>query len=125
MKPLNVAVALILREGRLFLQRRDPRDPAFPGCWELPGGKIEPAETAEEALFRELEEELRWTPEQAVPGTPFVFTYSDRAVRLHPFNCAGSGLLHSPLAWGWFRPAEVRRLTLPAATLALLDIPRE
>ena len=121
MKPLDVVVALIFREGRLFLQRRDPRDRAFPGCWELPGGKMEAGESAEAALFRELEEELRWTPEQAVPGTPFLFTYADRAVRLQPFKCAGSGLLHSPRAWGWFRPAEVRKLTLPAATLALLD----
>jgi mutator protein MutT len=120
-RPLEVAVALIQREGRLFLQRRDRRTPRLPGCWELPGGKLEGAESAEQALLRELEEELRWTPEEAVPLAPFTFAYPDRPVRLHPFRCTGSGPLHCTLAWGWFRSGEVRRLSLPAATLALFD----
>jgi 8-oxo-dGTP diphosphatase len=121
MKHLEVAVALIFRGGRCFLQRRDASSCTFPGHWEFPGGKLEPREDAEEALCRELEEELRWTPAaiQALP--PLEFQYPEGAVRLHPFRCEGKGLLHSPLAWGWFLPAEARRLTLPAASRAFLD----
>lgn len=121
MRQLDVAVALVFRDGRLFLQRRDPQAKAFPGCWELPGGKLEPGETAERALYRELEEELRWTPAEAVPIEPVSYVYPDRNVKLHPFRCSGPGPLHSPLAWGWFFPAEARRLRVPGATRVLLD----
>ena len=121
MKQLEVAVALVSRDGRLFLQRRDPSAKAFPGYWELPGGKVEPGETAEQALFRELEEELRWTPAEAVSNDPVAFAYPEGQVKLHPFRCSGPGSLHSPLAWGWFLPAEARRLRVPGATRVLLD----
>ena len=121
MRGLEVAVALVVRDGRLFLQRRDPQAKVFPGFWELPGGKVEPGETAERALFRELEEELRWTPAEAAPLEPVDYDYPERQVRLHPFRCSGPGTLHSPLAWGWFLPAEARRLQVPGATRILLD----
>lgn len=121
MKPAAVAVALIVREGRLFLQRRDPQATAFPGLWELPGGKLEPGEAPEGALRRELEEELRWTPELVVALEPLDFAYPDRKVRLHGFRCEGPGALLSPLAWGWFQRKESLRLPLPAATRALLE----
>ena len=120
MKALEVAVALVFREGRLFLQRRDVQARVFPGRWELPGGKLESGESAERALYRELEEELRWTPAEAAALEELLHAYPERSVRLHPFRCTGPGLLHSGLAWGWFLPCEARRLELPGATRALL-----
>jgi 8-oxo-dGTP diphosphatase len=52
-----VAVALILREGEVLIGQRRPDQPmAFQ--WEFPGGKIEPGESPEQALARELDEEL-------------------------------------------------------------------
>jgi 8-oxo-dGTP diphosphatase len=121
MKPLDVAVALIFREGRLFLQRRDARAKVMPCLWELPGGKVEAGETPVAALLRELEEELRWTPALANPLAPVPFDYPDCSVRLFPFECGGQGLLHARQAWGWFRPDEIRRLAVPAASRLLLD----
>jgi len=54
---IEVAAAVILREGRLLLTQRPPGGPL--GLqWELPGGKIEPGETATHAIVREIREEL-------------------------------------------------------------------
>jgi 8-oxo-dGTP diphosphatase len=52
-----VVAAIVQRDGRLLVcQRR--RDGSFPLKWEFPGGKLAPGETAEQALARELKEEL-------------------------------------------------------------------
>jgi 8-oxo-dGTP diphosphatase len=56
-KPITVVAALILRDSRILVcQRR--RDDTHSLQWEFPGGKVEPGETGEEALARELREEL-------------------------------------------------------------------
>src|SRR3546814_4834499 len=52
-----VAVALVDADGRVFLQQRPPEKP-MAGLWEFLGGKVEAGETPEEALVRELKEEL-------------------------------------------------------------------
>ena len=54
---LVVAVALFDREGRVLLAKR-PEGKAMAGLWEFPGGKVEPGETPEAALIREIHEEL-------------------------------------------------------------------
>lgn len=54
---LVVAAALYARDGRVLLQQRSP-DRTMAGLWEFPGGKVEEGETPEEALARELREEL-------------------------------------------------------------------
>jgi 8-oxo-dGTP diphosphatase len=51
------AVALVDPDGRILLAQR-PEGKAMAGLWEFPGGKVEPGETPEHALIRELEEEL-------------------------------------------------------------------
>lgn len=55
--PLLVTAAIIFKEERVLLTRR-PEDTAHAGLWEFPGGKIEPGESPEEALCREIREEL-------------------------------------------------------------------
>ena len=54
---LVAAVALIDRDGRVLIAQR-PEGKAMAGLWEFPGGKVEPGETPEAALIRELDEEL-------------------------------------------------------------------
>ena len=119
-----VAVAVIRHRGRCFLQRRDPGARVAPGLWEFPGGKLEPGEAPAAALVRELLEETGWAPDQAVPPAPLGHAYPHGRVLLHPFLCETAPDrrpdLATPLAWGWFTPAELARLPMPEANRDLL-----
>ena len=55
---MKVTAAIFFEDGKVLLMRRGPGHSAA-GGWEYPGGKIEPGETGEECLRRELQEELR------------------------------------------------------------------
>ena len=56
MKTIRVAAAIIQEENKIFATARDYGE--YKGQWEFPGGKIEPGETPQEALKREIKEEL-------------------------------------------------------------------
>ncbi|MEY3750485.1 MAG: Nudix family protein [Cyanobacteriota bacterium] len=61
--PVEVALALLQREGRWLMQLRDEIPSIVaPGCWGLFGGHLDPGETPEQALRRELLEEISWQP---------------------------------------------------------------
>lgn len=121
MKVTTVALGLVQRDGRWFLQRREPENQVLPGRWEFPGGKAREGETPEDALRRELEEELGWRPSSISALECVVHRYSDRVVSLHPFLCEGAFKARTRLSWGWFTLDEVRRLPIPEANFALLE----
>ncbi len=59
---LRCAGGLIVDDdGRIFVQRRSPERKLFPDTWDIVGGHLEPGETIEEALYREVREETGWT----------------------------------------------------------------
>ena len=120
MSAVAVALALLHREGRWFLQRRDPASSHLPGRWEFPGGKVEEGESPEAALRRELGEELAWAPGPLRPLPPISHAYADRTVVLHPFQAEGPALPRTALAWGWFTAGEALRLPSPEANAPLL-----
>jgi 8-oxo-dGTP diphosphatase len=76
----QVVAALILKEGKVLIGQRT-RHQSMPLKWEFPGGKIEPNESPEEALYRELEEEL---------GIRAVIGAKVATVR-HTYDKAGNG----------------------------------
>ena len=55
--------AILLKDGALLLGRRAPHR-SYPDCWDLIGGHVEPGETIEHAMIREVEEEIGVTPRQ-------------------------------------------------------------
>jgi 8-oxo-dGTP diphosphatase len=57
-KEVEVAVGVLLREDGAFLLTSRPPGKVYEGYWEFPGGKVEPGETVEQALRRELQEEI-------------------------------------------------------------------
>lgn len=91
MTPVEVAVAVLVREdGRVLLAKRPPGK-VYAGWWEFPGGKVEAGETVEHALARELREELAVTAvRRAYPWITQIYTYPHATVRLH---------FHRVLAW--------------------------
>ncbi|MEV7147843.1 (deoxy)nucleoside triphosphate pyrophosphohydrolase [Streptomyces sp. NPDC093084] len=99
-----VVAAALLDAGRLLAARRSA-PPDLAGRWELPGGKVEPGESPEAALVRELGEELGVAAEAVarVPGEwPLREPYVLRvwAARLHPDSAAPEPLQdHDDLRW--------------------------
>lgn len=121
-----VAAALVDADGRVLLQRR-PAGKAMAGLWEFPGGKVEPGETPEDALVRELEEELAIT----VPcGCLFPATFAsaplgDRHLLLLLYLCRKwIGVPRALAAAGlkWARPAELHALEMPPADKPLIGL---
>ena len=89
---LLVAAGVLAKSGRVLLQQRsDP--PALAGLWEFPGGKVDPGETLEKALARELDEELAVKVEET-DLEPIAFTS-------HPLDDARNLLMpvYGVLAW--------------------------
>jgi mutator protein MutT len=117
---VRVALGLIRRQGRLFVQRRGLDGSAFAGLWEFPGGKVEPGETPLGALLRELREEVRCAPDRAIALPPLLHAYPGLEVDLHPFLCDGGAAPATELAWGWFTLEELAALPIPEANRDLL-----
>ena len=55
---LDVTAAILIKDGKVIIAKRKPDD-KLPHKWELPGGKVESGESAQECLKREMQEELR------------------------------------------------------------------
>lgn len=83
---LEVAAAVILRADGKFLLAQRPAKKIYAGYWEFPGGKIENGESAEQALKRELHEELGIDVERAFPWITRDYVYAHAAVRLRFFR---------------------------------------
>jgi 8-oxo-dGTP diphosphatase len=101
---VEAAAAVILKPDGHFLLGRRPEGKPYAGYWEFPGGKIEPGETAAQALVRELHEELGIEADCYTPWITREFVYPHAHVRLHFFRVSGwhgeiRDIHHDALAW--------------------------
>ena len=123
------AVALIDRDGRVLLAQR-PEGKSMAGLWEFPGGKVEPGETPEAALIRELHEELgidTWASCLA-PLTFASHSYADFHLLMPLFACRkweGTPQSRESQSLAWVRPENLRDYPMPAADLPLIPILRD
>ena len=88
-KPLPshvVAVGVIYRAGRILIDKRKPKG-LLGGLWEFPGGKVQPGESLESALHRELREELDIEVEVVREIAVVDHTYTHFHVEIHAFEC--------------------------------------
>jgi mutator protein MutT len=110
-RPIRVAAAVVRRDGRVLLTRRPPGGP-FGLKWEFPGGKLEPGETAEQALVRELREELGVgsVPQGTMAVETFQYAHG-LSVELHFVRCELDSLDFTPSPEvhevRWNQPSEV------------------
>lgn len=123
------AVALIDVGGRVLLTQR-PEGKSMAGLWEFPGGKVEPGETPETALIRELEEELginTWASCLA-PLTFASHDYEDFHLLMPLFACRkweGVPQGREGQALKWVRPLDMKNYPMPPADLPLIPILRD
>jgi 8-oxo-dGTP diphosphatase len=109
--PVEVAVGVLIdREGQFLLTSR-PQGKVYEGYWEFPGGKIELGETVEQALRRELQEELGITIAFAAPWKVELVDYPHARVRLHfckVFEWSGELQMREQQSMAWQQlPVEV------------------
>lgn len=123
------AVALIDPEGRVLLAQR-PEGKSLAGLWEFPGGKVEPGESPEVALIRELKEELGIDTWQSclAPLTFASHSYETFHLLMPLFACRrwegiATGQEGQNLAW--VRPERLREYPMPEADLPLIPILRD
>jgi len=81
--PVDVAVGVLIDGADNFLLTSRPEGKVYAGYWEFPGGKLEAGETVEQALRRELHEELGITIGAAEPWRIELVDYPHARVRLH------------------------------------------
>lgn len=102
--PVEVAVGVLIDpQGRFLLTTRPPGK-VYAGYWEFPGGKLEPGETVEQALRRELHEELGIHIGVVHPWQQEVVDYPHALVRLHfckVFDWHGSFEMREGQAMAW------------------------
>ena len=121
---LVAAVALIDADGRVLLAQRPPGK-SMAGLWEFPGGKVEPGETPEAALIRELQEELgidTWTSCLA-PLTFASHSYDDFHLLMPVFACRRWNGIVRPQegqTLAWVKAQDLRNYDMPPADIPLI-----
>ncbi|WP_299846071.1 (deoxy)nucleoside triphosphate pyrophosphohydrolase [uncultured Paracoccus sp.] len=118
------AVLLIDPDGRVLLAQR-PEGKSMAGLWEFPGGKVEPGETPEAALIRELHEELGIETWQSCLA-PMAFashSYADFHLLMPLFACRKwNGIVQPREGQGlaWVRPEKLAEHPMPPADIPLI-----
>ncbi len=111
-RQIDVVGAVIVSDGRVLCAQRGPHG-ANAGLWEFPGGKIEPHESARDALEREIAEELRCAVEVGAEITNSSHEYDFGVVALTTFFCRLVEGMPDPAEHAriqWLAPAELDTL---------------
>ena len=122
MKTINVVAALIVHDGRIFATQRGYGE--WRGWWEFPGGKQEPGETPEEALVREIREELATEISVDRFVTTLEWDYPTFHLSMRCYLCSvisGSLTLLEHEAAAWLDREHLRSVKWLPADIAILD----
>jgi len=122
---LVAACALIDADGRVLIAQR-PEGKSMAGLWEFPGGKVDPGERPEDALIRELKEELGIVVNEAclAPLTFASHTYEDFHLLMPLYVCRrweGMVAPHEGQKLAWVRPNRLRDYPMPPADIPLIS----
>ena len=121
---IEVCCAIIVKESKILAVQRGPES-RHPWKWEFPGGKINPDETAEEGIVREIEEELILEIEVVKPLLGIEFAYGEaEPFRLTPFVCrilSGKINLTEHIAQRWLSLEELETMDWQDADRELIQ----
>lgn len=120
--PTRVVAALIERAGTVLIAKRPLHKPRG-GFWELPGGKVEPGETDEDALIREIAEELGVTVEITSVYGRTEFMYPETTIELIGYGCvisSGEPVCHEHEQIRWVAREDLCTAELAPADRSLL-----
>ncbi|MBP7951557.1 MAG: (deoxy)nucleoside triphosphate pyrophosphohydrolase [Verrucomicrobiales bacterium] len=121
--PLLVVCAVLSDAAGNILAARRGAGRALPGKWEFPGGKLEPNETPQVALRRELQEELDIRIEVGTGLTPVLHDYPDFQIHLLPFHCRiqnGQPAAREHAEIRWIAPQNLAELDWAEADLPIV-----
>lgn len=128
MKSVHVAVGVVMQEiaggTRQILISRRAAHQHQGNLWEFPGGKVEPGEPVQQALARELEEELGVVVEQAEALLEVGHAYSDKHVLLDVWwvsQFSGTVTGREGQEWRWVPAEQLRDYDFPAANQPILE----
>lgn len=119
---IEVSCAIIEENGKVLAAQRSNRM-RMPLKWEFPGGKIDPGETADTCIIREIKEELGINIHIKAALPPVRHSYPDFRIRLHPFVCElkqGRIELKDHRAARWLDRAELLDLDWADADVAIV-----
>ena len=125
MKTIRVAAAIIKKDNAIFATQRGYGD--FKDYWEFPGGKIEPGESPEEALHREIMEELKVTVGIDAHLTRVEYDYPDFHLSMDCFLChleSGELTLTEHEAARWLKAEELDEVDWLPADEAVVEMIR-
>jgi 8-oxo-dGTP diphosphatase len=123
---MKVAVALIVDKQQRLLVTQRPLHVPHGGYWEFPGGKLEPHETSEAALIREVQEEIGLQVKQYQLLGELYHQYPDKTVQLIIFlitEFSGEpSCLEGQIAMKWIYPHELNPEEFPEANLGIMAL---
>ena len=123
MNHIHVTCAIIERDGLVLAAQRSA-DMSLPLKWEFPGGKIDPGESPEDCLRRELVEEMGIHVSVGKNLPISTHHYPNFAVTLYPFVCSiasGEIALHEHAAINWLPPEELSTLDWAEADVPVIE----
>lgn len=119
---VDVAVGVLVRPDGMFLLTSRPAGKVYSGYWEFPGGKLEDGESVEQALRRELQEELGIELGIAVPWKVQLMDYPHALVRLHfckVFQWSGELQMREAQLFSWEKLPVLVEPVLPGTVPVL------
>lgn len=120
---IQVVCAVIEQDGLILATQRSG-SMSLPLKWEFPGGKLEPGESLQDCLLRELREELGVAVRVGQGLEPVTHRYPNMTVTLHPFRCdqlSGELTLHEHRASCWLPPHRLAELDWAEADWPIIE----
>lgn len=117
-------VGAVITDGEKILCAQRGTEKALPELWEFPGGKIEESESPQEALRREIKEEMHCEIEIGEQVEHTVYEYEFGIVHLTTFYCKlleGTPVLTEHIAIEWLKPSELKQVEWAPADIPAIE----